>query len=53
MLDVVTKSGDNLLITAPVLVPNEKDCEFNFGEAHLFIQMSSLFLFFFKNFYMF
>lgn len=35
MVDVVTKSRDSLLITAPVLVPNEKDCEFNFGEEPL------------------
>lgn len=28
ILEVVTKSRDSLLITAPVLVPGEEDCEF-------------------------
>ena len=35
ILEVVTKSRDSLLITAPVLVPNEKDCEYNYGEKPL------------------
>ena len=34
-MEVVTKSRDSLLITAPVLVPGEEDCEFMYGEEPL------------------
>ena len=32
IIEVVTKSRDSLLITAPVLVPGERDCEFIYGQ---------------------
>ena len=32
IIEVVTKSRDSLLITAPVLVPDERDCEFIYGQ---------------------
>lgn len=35
ILEVVTKSRDSLLITAPVLVPGESDCESVYGEEPL------------------
>ena len=35
IIEVVTKSRDSLLITAPVLVPGERDCEFIYGEEPL------------------
>ena len=35
ILEVVTKSRDSLLITAPVLVPGEEDCEFIYGKEPL------------------
>ena len=35
IIEVVTKSRDSLLITAPVLVPGEKDCDFIYGEEPL------------------
>lgn len=35
IIEVVTKSRDSLLITAPVLVPGEEDCEFVYGEEPL------------------
>lgn len=35
IIEVVTKSRDSLLITAPVLVPGEMDCEFIYGEEPL------------------
>ena len=35
ILEVVTKSRDSLLITAPVLIPGERDCEFDYGEEPL------------------
>jgi len=31
-MEVVAKSRNSLIITAPVLVPDERDCEFIYGQ---------------------
>jgi len=35
MLNIVTKSDNEIILTAPVLVPGEKDCDYNRGELPL------------------